>query len=301
MRIASETIFRQALTAMQQGQGDLARIQDQLSTGNRLSRAGDDPAAFSTAERMTSRLSALEAFDRAGERARHRLSLGETRLAEVGDLLNRARDINVQANTPVMSPSNRDALRVELVQIRTQLLQAANATDGEGAALFGGTLGAPPAFITAADGSIAYAGDAGSRLISLNDGQTVADGETGPSVFGAAPNDLFAAIDAGLAALSEDDSNARSALTAEALSRMDAAQDTLLLARGRIGARLSAVEQSAEVRAAERLQVETARSTLLDTDIAAAITEFAQAENRLSAAQQSYLRVQQLSLFDLLR
>ena len=118
MRIASETIFRQAVAAMQQAQTDLARGQEQLSSGERIQRAGEDPSAFSSAARMAAREAQLESFARSGERATQRLSLAETRIAETRDVLDRVREIAVQGNSPALSATDRQALDTELAQIR---------------------------------------------------------------------------------------------------------------------------------------------------------------------------------------
>lgn len=300
MRIGSETIFRQAVTAMQQAQADLARGQDQLSSGLRIRRAGEDPTAFSSAARMEARAGQLEAFARSGERASHRLSLGETRIAEARDALDRVREIAVQGNSAALSVTDRQALDTELAQIREQVIQTMNATDGEGRALFAGTAEGT-AFETAADGSLRYAGDAGARRIAISENASVIDGEPGARVFGGDGGNAVDTIDAVRAALAEPDAALRADGLGDALRGLDTRLDELSLARGRIGARLSAVEQAADVGAAERDQLTAARSRLVDTDIAQAVTDVAQAGNRLTAAQQSYLQVQRGSLFDLIR
>lgn len=300
MRIGSETIFRQAVTAMQQAQIDLARGQQQLSSGQRIQRAGEDPSAFSSAARMEARLGQLEGFQRAGDRAAHRLSLAETRIAESRDAADRVRELALQGNSAVLSETDRRAIDAELAQIREQLLQGMRSTDGEGRPLFAGT--APgPAFETAADGSIRYAGDSAVRRIAISENASISDGESGTAVFGRDGDNLIDAVDRLRAALAESDNSQRAAGLADGLIALDERLEGLSLARGRIGARLSAIEQASNVAAAEREQLSAARSQLMDTDIAKAVTDVAQAGNRLTAAQQSYLQVQRNSLFDLIR
>ena len=300
MRIASETIFRPAVAAMQQAQTDLARGQEQLSSGERIQRAGEDPSAFSSAARMAAREAQLESFARSGERATQRLSLAETRIAETRDVLDRVREIAVQGNSPALSATDRQALDTELAQIREQLMQSMNATDGAGRALFAGTAEGE-AFTVAGDGSLRYAGDSGARRIAISENASVIDGEPGSRVFGSDGSNVVDAVDGLRAALAEPDATLRATGIADSLDALDLRLDALSLARGRIGARLSAVEQAADVGVAERDQLTAARSKLMDTDIAKAVTEVAQAGNRLTAAQQSYLQVQRGSLFDLIR
>ncbi|MCK5771365.1 flagellar hook-associated protein FlgL [Algiphilus sp.] len=300
MRVASSTIYRQVVAAMQQAQGELATAQQQLSSGQRITRAGEDPSAFSSASRMTARLSELAGYGRAGDRAEHRLSMAETRIAQGADLLGRVREIAVQGNNATLSESDRVALAGEVAQIREQLLQTANATDGEGRPLFAGTADGA-AFTPDAGGVVRYSGNAGTRLVAINEGSTVADGERGTAVFGGDSANAFAAVDAVAAALAEPDPVARADGFAASLDALDARLEQLNLARGRIGARLSAIDRAGAVRDAENEQLTAARSALVDTDITRAVTDMAQAGNRLSATQQAYLQVQQQSLFDLIR
>lgn len=300
MRIASETIFRQALDAIQRNQTELARRQEQLATGERLARAGEDPAAFSASQRMDSRLSALDAFDRSGNRVMHRLSLAEDQLVETADILQRVRELTVQGGNAAQSAEDRAILRTELEQLRVRMLATANAGDGEGNALFAGTA-PPPAYLAAPDGSVSYVGDGQRRFVSIDDQQRVADVDSGPSVFGRAPDDVFAAIDAALLALDQPDSALRSAATAQAIDALDRRLEDVAIGRARIGTRLQAVERSSEMREGERLQLQTARSALRDTDFAEAVTALTMADARLTASQQAYLKVQRASLFDLLR
>lgn len=300
MRIGSETIFRQAVTAMQQAQSDLARGQEQLSSGQRIQRAGEDPGAFSSAARMAAREGQLDSFARSGERATQRLSLAETRIAETRDALDRVREIAVQGNSAALSATDRQALDTELAQIREQLIQSMNATDVAGRSLFSGTADGA-AFSVAGDGSLRYAGDSGARRLAISENASVIDGEPGSRVFGSDGANVVDAVDGLRVALAEPDATLRAAGIGDSLDALDARLDGLSLARGRIGARLSAVEQAADVGAAERDQLIAARSKLMDTDIAKAVTEVTQAGNRLTAAQQSYLQVQRNSLFDLIR
>ncbi|WP_420429549.1 flagellar hook-associated protein FlgL [Algiphilus sp.] len=300
MRIASDTIYRQAVAAIQDAQSNLARVQEQLSSGERIRRSGEDPSAFTTATRLDARQELLTGFERASDRAFARLSLTESRIGEAVDQTNRVRELVVQGNNATLSSDDRAAIARELRQIREGLLQTANASDGEGRALFAGTASGKP-YQQDISGAIIYQGNAGSRLVPINTDATVADGEQGPAVFGRGSNDLFAAVDAAIAAVEEPDPALRAAGAAATLDQLDARLDQMNLARGRVGARLSAIEQSAEVRAVESEQLTVTRANLMDTDIAQAITDLTLTGNRLSAAQQSYLQVQRQSLFDLIR
>lgn len=84
------------------------------------------------------------------------------------------------------------------------------------------------------------------------------------------------------------------------LDDLDQAIDHLLAARGSVGARLSVLDQTETQLDAVEVELATNLSGLRDLDYASATTQFALQLTGLEAAQQSYLRVQSLSLFRLL-
>lgn len=86
-----------------------------------------------------------------------------------------------------------------------------------------------------------------------------------------------------------------------ALQQLDAGMDHLLTVRAEVGTRLSSLESQDSSRADERLEIERRTSELRDLDYAEAITRMNQQLVGLQAAQASYSRISQLSLFDYLR
>lgn len=85
------------------------------------------------------------------------------------------------------------------------------------------------------------------------------------------------------------------------LADVDQAEMHLLSVRGRVGARLQVIEQQKEANEGYLLQLEEMRSLLNDLDYAEATTRLNLHLTALQAAQQVFLRVQNLSLFNLLR
>ena len=78
-------------------------------------------------------------------------------------------------------------------------------------------------------------------------------------------------------------------------------EDRVLTIRTGVGTRLNALDTSEEVRANDKLEVQTIVSGLEDLDYTEAITRLNQQLTGLQAAQQSYAKLSQLSLFDYLR
>jgi flagellar hook-associated protein 3 FlgL len=88
---------------------------------------------------------------------------------------------------------------------------------------------------------------------------------------------------------------------ATVLQQLDQAGDHLLSVRAEVGSRLSSIEGAQEALADRKVELETTTSQLRDLDYAEAVSRMNQQLVGLQAAQASYSRISQLSLFDYLR
>jgi flagellar hook-associated protein 3 FlgL len=88
---------------------------------------------------------------------------------------------------------------------------------------------------------------------------------------------------------------------ATVLQQLDQAGDHLLGVRAEVGTRLSAIDNAQEALADRKVELETTTSQLRDLDYAEAVSRMNQQLVGVQAAQASYSRISQLSLFDYLR
>jgi len=88
---------------------------------------------------------------------------------------------------------------------------------------------------------------------------------------------------------------------ATSLQQLDQASDHLLSVRAEVGTRLSAIDNAQESLADRKVELETTTSQLRDLDYAEAVSRMNQQLVGLQAAQASYSKIAQLSLFDYLR
>jgi flagellar hook-associated protein 3 FlgL len=82
------------------------------------------------------------------------------------------------------------------------------------------------------------------------------------------------------------------------LSSLGRAEDSILSARAMFGSNLSEVDSLDSVGESLNVQFEDTLSTLQDLDYAEAITKLTRQQMELQAAQQSFTKISQLSLFD---
>lgn len=184
MRLSSQAIHMNAVKVMLQQQQALAKIQTQVATGKRVNTPADDPiAAVHILELERAQLESAQ-YAKNSALARSRLNLEEQALADIGTVLQRVRELVVQAsNTGTMNDADRRSIAVELESRLKELQDIGNRRDGGGEYLFSGFSTLTRPFAGAASGTVSYAGDQGSRQLQVGPTQRVSDGHSGFDVF----------------------------------------------------------------------------------------------------------------------
>ena len=119
--------------------GSLATSMQRLSSGLRVNSAKDDAAGLAIAERMSTQVRGLAVASR---NANDGISLAQTAegaLSKVGDMLQRMRELAVQAGNATNSKSDREALNAELVQLRDEVDRVAKTTSFNGKKVLDGS------------------------------------------------------------------------------------------------------------------------------------------------------------------
>ncbi len=182
MRISTASAFQRGLDLMQRLQSSLDRTQQQIASGRRILTPSDDPIAAARTLELRESLGRIGQFDRNGGIARNRLNYEETALVSVNDVLQRVRELAIQANNDTQSNETRAQIAVELRERVDQLVTLANQRDGNGRYLFAGTLDETTP-VSATGGGFVYNGDQGQRLIQIGEDRQIADGDSGAAVF----------------------------------------------------------------------------------------------------------------------
>ena len=110
-----------------------------LSSGLRVNSAKDDAAGLAIAERMNTQVKGMTVASR---NANDGISLAQTTegaLGKIGDMLQRMRELAVQAGNATNSKSDREALQAELRQLRDEVDRVAKTTSFNGAKLLDGS------------------------------------------------------------------------------------------------------------------------------------------------------------------
>lgn len=186
MRISTSQIYLQGVEAFGQQQVKLAKLQQQISTGVKLNKPSDDPAASSRLLELEQIVSLQEQYQVNISAADTRLNLQEDTFAALGNVSHRLKELAIQANNGAMDPTSLRAIAAEVEEIMDEMLSLGNARDANGDFLFAGYQNDSQPFTESITGSIShviYNGDEGQRLLQISETRQIAVDNPGSEVF----------------------------------------------------------------------------------------------------------------------
>lgn len=296
------SFFNRSLAQMADLRAGIERGRAQIATGNRLERGSDDPAAAAQLRSVARREALARVEGDNAAQVGQDLESASVELEAVTALLQRARELAVQAASTPTGPDGRRAIGFELQQLAEELFTRANGTALTGEPLFAG-LSSGTAFTRDAAGVVTYAGTPTIGAVPVAPGTAIDRGLPGNEVFefdlGGSPSSAFAVLGGLAAALSGGAADSATAIAAAsaALEGIDAALDTSSRAQTILGTRLAWVEQVQGQQADRGIALAERRSRVGDTDITEAIARLQQSLTALEASQAAFARVSELNLF----
>ena len=118
----------------------LGRALEKLSSGLRINRSADDAAGLAISEKMRSLIRGMQQGARNGQDAISMIQTAEGALNEVHGILQRMRELTVQAGNSTLSTADRQAIGDELVTLKSEIDNIADRTTFNGLNLLKGDL-----------------------------------------------------------------------------------------------------------------------------------------------------------------
>ena len=183
IRISSQQIFSGGINRLQDLNSNLVNTQQQISTGKKVNKPSDDPVAAARILKLDQELKRVETYGRNANLADNRLKQEESTLASAVDIIQRVRELTVQAGNGSLSANDRKSISAELKERLGQLANVANTRDASGEYIFSGFQGSTQAFAKDDSGAWVYQGDEGQRVLEIDDGVTVPISDHGKGIF----------------------------------------------------------------------------------------------------------------------
>ncbi|HKR76504.1 MAG TPA: flagellar hook-associated protein FlgL [Rhodanobacter sp.] len=183
IRLSTSWMYQQSLGTMLDQQGSLSATQNQVSSGQRINLASDDPAGATQVVSLNHILASTAQYSTNIDGANARLSTESSALSSFNSLLDQARSMALQGINGTLSSADRQDMATQLTQIRAQLVQLANTTDASGNALFAGTSTTTTPFVFNSDGSVSYTGNSDNQMTAIGSGLRIPNSDEGAGLF----------------------------------------------------------------------------------------------------------------------
>ncbi|MGO1692300.1 MAG: flagellar hook-associated protein FlgL [Marinobacter sp.] len=183
IRISSQQVFSSGINRLQELNSNLNSTQQQIASGKRVNKPSDDPVVAARILKLNQELSRVSTYERNVSLADNRLKQEENSLTSAVDVIQRIRELTVQAGNGSLSPNDRKSISSEMKERLGQLANLANTRDASGEYIFSGFQGSVQAFQQNDEGKYVYQGDEGQRVLEIDDGVTVPISDHGKGIF----------------------------------------------------------------------------------------------------------------------
>ncbi|MDR1020289.1 MAG: flagellin, partial [Synergistaceae bacterium] len=128
MRINTNVMSYVAYNATVKSSSQLAKASEKLATGLRINSAADDAAGLAISEKMTAQIRGLDQATRNAQDGMSLLQTAEGALNEIHSMLQRMRELAIQAANDVLTAEDRDYIQLEVNELTRQITDIANQT-----------------------------------------------------------------------------------------------------------------------------------------------------------------------------
>ena len=252
-----------AQAALVRNERDLSTAMEQLSTGKKINSAADNASGLAISTRMTAQIRGLDQAVRNANDAISMISTAEGALDEITAMLQRVRELGVQAGTGTTSTQDRDYLNQEYTHLLAEIERVSANTQWNGREIL--------------DGNAAGSGQGTSVAfqVGMNPSQTMS---VGFGDFTSAGNGVMTSLNG--YTLNSGSSSIASSITAASnvITAADVALEAVSNQRATFGAVSNRLTHAIDNLTNIKTQAEASRSRIMDTDYAQSTSELARTQ-----------------------
>jgi len=223
----------------------VSKAMERLSSGLRINRAADDAAGLAVSEVMRSQIRGMNVASRNAEDGISLVQVADGALGTAGDMLQRVRDLAVQASNGTLTDAQRLNLDKEVQNVLSEIGKVGTDTEFNGIKILAG--------------SVSTAGTAVTLQVGAKGSQTIA------FTIG-----TVSATDLGISGLAVSTQASASA----AIASIDAAISSLATSRANMGAIQNRLEQTINRLGVTAENLQAAESRIRDADMAEEMIRF---------------------------
>lgn len=259
----------------------LSKAMEQLSTGKRINGSKDDAAGLSISQIMTAQIRGLNQAVRNANDGISMLQTADGAMIEQSNMLQRMRELAVQASTDTVTPDQKSYLNAEFQQLKKEIDRIGTSTQWNGKDLLNGTGGSGDGTIGAGVGTYTFQVGANgtpvtgtnTNVFSVTLGKATTADAAAPGPVGIYNSIIASKI------YDETTGNGVNTVPAkDAVAAIDTSIKNANEQRGAIGAAINRLTYAADNLSNISMNTAASRSRIEDTDYAQASTELARTQ-----------------------
>jgi flagellar hook-associated protein 3 FlgL len=253
--------------------------------------------------RLESELARQASYQETLKSVNTRLQTEETALNNASDVLIKIKELAVQAANDSLAPADRQLIALEISSLKEQVLSLANTQDTNGNYLFSGSRVGSPAFGKDASGQLVYQGDESRMKVAVGDNRRMNLNMPGSDAFVKVIRDDSKGNKVGVGFFQAIDDLANAVKNSDhinmqrGIADIDSLQQGVSDATAQIGSDMKVIDMQNSVLDEVTLRLKTTKSDTEDLDYTSAVTKMNKDQLALEAAQSSFAKISQLSLF----
>lgn len=293
MRVSQQLLMETTYRDLNRGAERLLRLQKQAASGRRVLDPSDDPMSALRIMELRGELSRIDPAQRKSEYVVSWLSLTESCIQRMEDVLARAKEIAVSQASATATAETRASAAMEVRQLFDEMVMLANTKMGD-RYIFGGTQTLTAPLTRDSDYVATFHGNGAKVEVGVGGGRTVPMNVTAVETLKATGvmetlRDLISALE----------SNAPEAIRAT-LDGLDSGYEGLLSVHTEVGARVKSLESNNEDLGELRLDLEGILSEYQDADMARLLTDLINQQTIYEATLRTTAMITRLNLMEYL-
>ncbi|MGY8849074.1 MAG: flagellar hook-associated protein FlgL, partial [Pseudomonadales bacterium] len=183
MKISTGQLFDRAVTQMSEQKTKVVEMQTKLATGKQIVQTSDDPDKAGLIQRLNTAYNRQETYESTLNSVEDRLSAEESSLMATDNILQRVRELAVQASSDTTSADDRAIIATEINALKDSLLALANTQDVNGNYVFSGSAVRTVPFAADGEGNMRYQGDNSYVAVDVSEQRRLIMNRPGNEVF----------------------------------------------------------------------------------------------------------------------
>ena len=182
-RVATDSMYRNSVYYMQRRNLELEKVNEQYNTGKKYQSAADSPSNFASTMRLEHDIAMYEQYTTNSGYALDNLTLEETSLSTINEVLDRANVLLQSGVNGSYSGTELNSISQELKEIQKQIYDLINTKTATGESIFSGGLSDIDAYIRLDKGTYVCQADCSPRFVQASSSAKIAVSDSAKNFF----------------------------------------------------------------------------------------------------------------------